>query len=411
MTAIHKLGPNKAFLPYGRQTLDQEDLDAVVAVLQSDYLTTGPVCDLFEQALASEVNARHAVVVSSGTAALHLAALALGLGPEDSVIVPTMTFVATANAARFVGAEVVFADVDPNTGLMTPETFLGAIERCSGRPRAVFPVHINGQSVELEELYQLAKKHDMAIVEDACHALGTTHLSKDSTESRVGASRYSDLTVFSFHPVKTIAMGEGGALTTNDGDLADRLRQLRNHGLTRNPAQFTNPELALSPEGTPNPWYYEMRELAFNYRASDIHCALGLSQLKKLSTFVETRRTLVEHYCRRLEDLGEMVVPVETAPWNDPAWHLFVAHIDFESAGISRASLMNALKENGIGSQVHYLPVHLQPYYSRRYGPLELAGAESYYERCLSLPLHGGMTANYVDRVIDTLRQILQIKI
>ena len=408
MTAHPRLSFSEPFLPYGRQTIEQDDIEAVLAVLRSDYLTTGPASKLFEETFASYVSTEHAVVCSSGTAALHLAALALDLGPGDSVIVPTLTFLATANAIRFVGAEVVFADVDPQTGLMSSENLLDAIENCSGKPRAVFPVHLNGQCVEMEKLTAVARDHEMYIVEDACHALGTKYLSSKGGESRVGSCTYSDLTVFSFHPVKTIAMGEGGALTTNREDLALRLRQLRNHGMSRNPENFINKSLGFSPDGTPNPWYYEMQELGHNYRASDIHCALGLSQLNKLEGYISRRQSVSASYNQQLTNKTVCLTPLTCVPWNDPAWHLYVVHIEFKNIPISRAQLMHTLRNAGIGTQVHYLPVHLQPYYHQRYGAKQLPGAEAYYQSCLSLPLYPTMKQEDVKRVTEILLTTLE---
>ena len=400
--------PAEHFLPYGRQTIGSDDIESVLSVLRSDYLTTGPTNQLFEETLASRVNAQHAVVCSSGTAALHLAALALDLGPGDSVIVPTLTFLATANAARFVGAEVIFADVDPHTGLMGPEELLDAIRKCSGTPRAVFPVHLNGQSVDMERIATIASTHGLYVVEDACHALGTRYLTSDSGEEPVGSCAYSDLTIFSFHPLKAVAMGEGGAITTNREGLASRLKKLRNHGMSRDPEDFVNRSLGFSEDGRPNPWYYEMQELAYNYRASDIHCALGLSQLNKLDHLISRRRSLSAGYSEQLRDITPDLTLLPSVQWSDSAWHLHVVHIDFKRVGLSRARLIRTLRDAGIGSQVHYLPVHLQPYYVDRYGSQVLPGGEAYYQTCLSLPLYPAMTQADVCRVTKMLLETLK---
>ena len=245
------------FLPYGRHSIDESDIAAVSAVLRGDWLTTGPTVEAFETALAEAVGARFAVVCSSGTAALHLAALALGVGPGDRVIVPTLTFLATANAPHLAGAEIVFADVDPDTALLTSEALEAAFQRAGGPVRAVFPVHMNGQTCGMRALAEIAAKHDAVIVEDACHALASTY-KIDGEEYPVGACSHSTMACFSFHPVKTIAMGEGGAVTTNDAELCERLRQLRNHGMNRNRHQFACPEEAFDAHGEAHPWYYEV---------------------------------------------------------------------------------------------------------------------------------------------------------
>jgi len=394
-------------LPYGRQVIEDDDIAAVVAALKSDTLTTGPAVGAFEAALARVTAAPQAVVCSSGTAALHLAALALDLGPGDAVVVPSLTFLATANAARYVGAEVVFADVAPDTGLMGPEHLEQALTRCNGlRPKAVFPVHLNGQCVAMAALAETARRHGLAVVEDACHAIGSQQDLPGGWQP-TGACAASDMTVFSFHPVKTVAMGEGGAVTTRDEALANRLRTLRCHGMERDPARFVQTEEAFDLDGSPLPWYSEMLAPGFNYRASDIVCALGTSQLAKLERFKTRRSELVAAYDAALAPLAPRVRPVGRIGHCRPAWHLQVALIDFAAAGTRRAQLMRALAERRIFTQVHYLPVHRQPYYRRRYGELALAGADAYYARCLSLPLFVGMTEDDVDDVVRAVADIL----
>lgn len=395
-----------SFLPYGRHCIDDDDVAAVASVLRGDWLTTGPTVEKFETAFAAKVGARYAVACCSGTAGLHLAALALGLGDGDQAIVPAMTFLATANATRYVGGEVTFCDVDPETGLMTPEALQEAMKGPAATPRAVFPVHLNGQTADMPALSRIARDRDMAVVEDACHAVGTTYLS-DNEQIAVGSCRHSDMAVFSFHPVKTIAMGEGGMVTTNDEGLYENLRSFRNHGMTRAPEKFVNRELAFGHDGEPNPWYYEMLEPGFNYRASDINCALGLSQLDKLSEFVARRRELAARYESLLAPLAPRVRPIERVANCTPAWHLFVVLIDFEAAAVDRATVINRLKDRGIGTQVHYLPVYLQPYYRQRRGGYSLPGAEAYYAHCLSLPLFPGMENRDADRVAGGLAATL----
>jgi UDP-4-amino-4,6-dideoxy-N-acetyl-beta-L-altrosamine transaminase len=395
-------------IPYGRHTVDADDIAAVVAVLQGDALTAGPAAARFEAALAAETGAPHAVAVGSGTAALHLAAMGLDLGPDDAVVVPSVTFLATANAARYVGAHVRFADVDPDTGLLTPDTLERALARPGpGRPRAVFVVHLNGQCADMAGILDVAARHGLAVVEDACHALGGGYR-LDGARHPVGSAPGSvAATCFSFHPVKTVAMGEGGAVTTRDGALADRLRRLRTHGMERDPARFTEADQAFDAAGEANPWYYEMAEPGFNYRASDLHCALGTSQMAKLGRFLARRRALAALYDRALAPLAPMVRPIPRGPSEDDGWHLYVVLIDFAAAGQSRAQVMTQLRDAGIGTQVHYIPVHRQPYYRRRDPDLSLPGADAYYARCLSLPLFPALEDGAVDHVAGALREIL----
>ena len=390
------------FLPYGRQVIEEDDIAAVTAALHGDFLTTGPSVRRFEDALAKTVHAKHAVVCANGTAALHMAARALNLGPGTKIIVPSVTFLATASAPRLNGAEIVFADVDPETGLMRPQDLSSAIAR-AGRADAVFNVHLNGQCGALEKIAKVARQHGAKIVDDACHALGTAYVADDGQVTAIGSNAFSDLSVFSFHPVKAIAMGEGGAVTTNDPVMARRLERARSHGMTRDAGDFENTADAFDENGSQNPWYYELSEPEFNWRANDIQCALGVSQLGKLGRFVARRRALAAQYDLRLSALAPILKPLARTRPCLPAWHLYVARIDFEAAGISRTELMRALAADGIGTQVHYFPVHRQPYYARRYDTPKLPGADRYYERAISLPLFASMTDSDVSRVVDAL--------
>jgi UDP-4-amino-4,6-dideoxy-N-acetyl-beta-L-altrosamine transaminase len=392
-----------AFLPYGRQTIEDDDIAAVVATLKSDFLTTGPAVEAFEQAFAAYVGTDHAVALSSGTAALHLAALALGLGPGDAVVVPSVTFVATANVVRHVGADVIFADVDPDTGLMGPAELESALDRAEqGTVRAVFPVHLNGQPCNMAAIADVARANGLEIVEDACHALGGTIGAQS-----VGDASTSRMAMFSLHPVKAIAMGEGGVLTTNDSNCSQALRRFRNHGLVQDSKLFRDPVGALDAAGQPNPWYYELHEPGLNYRASDIHCSLGLTQLAKLDRFLARRRDIAARYDELLAPLAPLVQPVPRVPWGNSGWHLYPVLINFEATGVSRAELMRALAAEGIGSQVHYIPVHRQPYYRAIDPELSLTGADAYYARCLSLPFFPAMADTDVERVIAALDDIL----
>lgn len=380
-------------LPYGRQTIEDDDIAAVAEALKADFLTTGPTVDAFEVAFAETVGARHAVACSNGTAALHLAMMALDVKPGEVVIAPSITFLATANCARYVGADVVFADVDPATGLMTPDTLAEALTRVgSRRLRAVLPVHLRGDACDLPGLEALAREAGAVLVEDAPHAVGTT-MRYGNTSETVGDVRHSAMATFSFHPVKTIATGEGGMITTNDAAIAQRLKVLRSHGMVR-------------PDGC-EPWWYEMPEPGFNYRLPDILCALGISQLKKLPRFASRRRALGAAYRETLAPLAPVVRIAEQPAWSDPVLHLLVALIDFEAVGKTRRDVVEALKARGVGTQVHYIPVHRQPYYRALYGDLELPGAEAWYARCLSLPLYPGMDDGDVAKVAAALKDVL----
>lgn len=392
--------PEKApFLPYGRQVVDDADIAAVTDVLRGDWLTTGPHVDSFETAFARSTGADYAVACSSGTAALHLAMLALDLDPGDRVVVPAVTFLATANAVRYVGAEVVFADVDPDTGLLTPDGAAAAVGRADGRVRAILPVHMAGQLVDLDGLSEIARRADAVLVEDACHALG----GQDAAGRPVGACTDTAMATFSLHPVKAIAAGEGGVVTTNEDRLAARLRRLRNHGMVRE--GFVDQAMATDANGSANPWYYEMPEPGFNYRLSDINAALARSQLAKLPNFTGRRRELVARYDRLLAPLAPTIRPIRRVP-GSPGWHLYVALIDFATLAMDRAALMTALRQREIGSQVHYMPLHRQPYYRNRYGLPDLPGADAWYARALSLPLYPAMSDTDVDRVVDALVEI-----
>ena len=398
---------DRPFLPYGRQTIEDDDVAAVAEALRADFLTTGPRVEAFEQAFAETVGARHAVACSNGTAALHLAMMALDLQPGEAVIVPSITFAATANCARFQGGEVVFADVDRMSGLMTDETLSAALARLGGRRlAAVTPVHLTGSTVDLPAIRRLADTHGAAVVEDACHALGAS-MAFDNALERVGDCRHSAMACFSFHPVKTIATGEGGMVTTNDPSLAARLALFRGHGITRDPASFSDPRLSLDADGAANPWAYEMQTLGFNYRLPDVLCALGLSQLAKLGRFAARRRWLAARYRALLAPLAPLVTPAAVPKACDPAPHLFVALIDFAAAGLTRAAVTRALAARGIGTQVHYIPVHRQPYYQDRYGALDLPGADAWYAKALTLPLFPGMADDDPGRVVEALRAVL----
>ena len=397
------------FLPYGRQVIEDDDIAEVVRVLRSDYLTTGPEVPAFEQAFAAAVGAKHAIACANGTAALHLLAVAAGLGPGTVSIVPTLTFLATANAVRLSGGEVLFADVDPHTGLLTPSSLKNAIRRATAPVRAIFPVHLGGQSCDMSAIFALADEIGASVFEDACHAIGTRHSSPHG-QQRVGDCSHSKGCAFSLHPVKTIAAGEGGVVTLQDDELADRVRLLRNHGMIREPSRFMSKVDAFASDGRPNPWYYEMPEPGFNYRLTDIQAALARSQLGKLSRFAERRAGLARRYRHRLQSLAPLVRAVPIGDGCEPVLHLQQVLIDFDRLGMDRAGLMERLRTQGIGSQVHYYPVHRQPYYARRYPGLELPGADAFYKSTLSLPLYASMTEADVDRVVSILSHVISAR-
>jgi UDP-4-amino-4,6-dideoxy-N-acetyl-beta-L-altrosamine transaminase len=395
----------KRFLPYGRQCIEDDDIAAVVAALRGEFLTTGPLVRRFEQTLAGITGAAEAIACSNGTSALYLAARALGLGKGHTIIVPAITFVATASAPHLFGAEIVFCDVDPHTGLMRGSDLERALARCpNGRADAVIAVHYAGQSCDMSSIAGIARAHDMRILEDAAHALGTAWVQEDGAILPVGSNALSDLTIFSFHPVKTIAMGEGGAVTANDPVLIASLSRARNHGITRGESEFVRGEAAFDAKGVPHPWYYELEAPGFNFRISDINCALGISQLAKLDRFVARRRALVAAYDALLQPLAPVVQPLKRDARSLTAWHIYPLRIDFTQLDISRAELMRGLAADGIGTQVHYIPVHRQPYYAARYGVADLPGADSYYAATLSLPLYPGMSDEDVTRVVAAFR-------
>ncbi len=397
----------RAFLPYGRQCLDEADIAAVAAALREDYLTTGPRVQAFEREFAAACGARFAIASNSGTAALHLAALALDCGPGDWAIVPSLTFLATANAIRFCGGEVIFADVDPETGLMTAATFAKALTRhADKRIRAVLPVHLNGHCVDLPAIRDQAEARGLAVIEDACHALAGRHRVGNGRLANVGACALSDFACFSLHPVKTMTTGEGGVTTTNDENHYRRMQLFRSHGMTRDPAEFRHASLATGADGLANPWYYEMQALGYNYRITDFACALGQSQLKKLDGFAARRRHLAALYDRLLAPLAPLVIPVASRPGDEAVLHLYVVRVDFPRLGKTRARVMAELREAGIGTMVHYLPVHRQPYYRDRYGDLDLPGADAYYESALSLPFYPDLREADLARVVEALRRL-----
>ena len=405
------MGPkvsDQKFIPYGRQSIDQSDIQAVVEALKSDFLTQGPTVGRFEAALAERLEVGEVVACANGTAALHLVALGLGLGPGDGWITSPLTFVATANAARYVGASPVFADVD-STGCLDPKEVGRAFAKARAlgiKPKVLAGVDLAGQPADWEGLAQAAQELGLTLVDDACHGLGARWLSRDGQWHNLAGSGPARAAVLSFHPVKHLATGEGGAVTTDDPELAARLRILRSHGITKE--NLSQPELALDRSGAANPWYYEQQMLGFNYRLTDLQAALGLSQLGRLEKFVSRRRALASRYDRLLEDL-RFIRPLERRPGTEHAYHLYPVRIDFKALGRSRAQVMTDLAEDGIGTQVHYIPVHLQPDFRAALGtgPGDCPRAEAIYQELLSLPLFPALREADQDRVADSLARIL----
>lgn len=377
------------YIPYGKQWIDEEDIEEVITALQSDYLTTGPQVNAFEEAFAAACGARYAIAVTSGTAALHLACLAAGVGPGSEAITTPITFVATANAPLYCGSIPVFADVCSDTINLDPEEVQA---RITPRTAAILPVHFGGHACDMPVLRAIAEQNGLALIEDACHALGA----ETPDGGRVGDCRYADMTIFSTHPVKAIATGEGGVITTNKPALNDRLRMLRSHGVTRDPERLTRNE---------GEWYYEMQMLGFNYRLTDIQCALGRSQLRKLATFLTRRREIVARYNAAFAGVPELQRPTER-PGHRSAWHLYVVRLrDADSA--TRRRLFDSLRAAGLGVNVHYIPVYWQPFYRDNYNymPGLCPIAERYYQEAITLPLYPQMTDAQVEYVIATVKQ------
>lgn len=394
------MSQQRDILPYGRQSIEEQDIEAVCEVLRGSFLTTGPTVQRFENAIAERVEAQHVIAVSNGTAALHLLYHALGLGPGDTIIVPAITFLATANAAELLGCHVGFCDVDSDSGLMTAELLEEAFERFPDA-HAVTAVHLNGQCCDMGVLKKVCQKHGALLLEDAAHALGSYNWSDNDPARPVGGCKDSTATCFSFHPVKTIAMGEGGAISTNDAELADKIRRLRNHGISTQPAPGSLPPS--ESQGRPNPWMYYMEEPGYNYRVTDIQCALGLSQLSRIDRFVAERQRLADRYDGAFEALGSRAKPVARVSPVKTGWHLYP--LLCEGGAEEREDFFHFLIEQRIRPQVHYIPLTQQPYYSKRIGSATFPGAMRYYERVVSLPLFVGLTDDEQDRVIEAVKR------
>jgi UDP-4-amino-4,6-dideoxy-N-acetyl-beta-L-altrosamine transaminase len=385
------------FIPYGRQDISEQDIQAVIEVLRSDWLTQGPAVPAFEQAVAAYCDVPYALAANSATSALHLACRALDVGAGDLVWTSPITFVASANAALYCGAEVDFVDVDSQTANLSVSALTEKLQRAErvGRlPKVLIPVHMGGLSCDMQQIAKLAKRYGFRVIEDASHAVGGRYQGRP-----IGNCRYSDISIFSFHPVKIMTTAEGGMALTGSAELAQKIDLLRSHGVTRDPQ--------LMQGVTQGPWYYQQIDLGFNYRMTDLQAALGLSQLQRLDQFIDRRARLADRYDRCLAELP--VNPAGRAAECDSAWHLYVIRLQLEQLGKDRLAVFNELRAAGIGVNVHYIPVHTQPYY-RQFGFADgdFPNAENYYATAISLPLFYRMTEAEQDRVVATLKQVLR---
>lgn len=382
-------------ISYGRQTIDENDIEAVVTALRSGFLTQGPLVEKFEEALCAYTGARHAVVCSSGTAALHLACMAAGIGQGDGVVTSPLTFLASANCAAYTGARPFFADIDPETLNIDP---VEIEKKLSENPsiKAVIPVHFAGLPCDLEKIHGIARAKGALVIDDACHALGARWKDTKGQWHKVGSPVYSDMTVFSFHPVKSITTCEGGAVTTNDPVLYERLKTLRAHGVVKDSTRFKN--------GHHAPWYYEMQSLGYNYRLSDIQCALGLSQLSRLDSFVARRAQIASFYDRALKKYQFIKTPAHIEG-RESAHHLYPALISFDELGVCKSKWFDLMKVAGIHPQVHYIPVHLQPWYAEKFGYKrgDFPNAEAAYEKEVSLPIYPLLKDEEAGAVIEAI--------
>ena len=381
----------KEFISYGKQWLNEEDIQTVIDVLKSNFLTQGPKIEEFENKICQYTQAKYCVAVANGTAALHIAVAALELEAGSEGITSTNTFLASANCLEYNSIKPVFTDINKQTYSVDVNTIKIKI---SDNTKVIIPVHFAGQAVPMKEIFDLAKKENIKIIEDAAHAIGSKYIDG----SPVGNCKYSDMTIFSFHPVKTITSAEGGAITTNNEKLYKKLQILRNHGMTRDEELLTT---------NPGPWYYEMIKLGFNYRMTDLQAALGISQMRRIDSFIKRRREIIKQYNYAFAELKWITTPFEP-PGLESAFHLYVLQIDFQQLSKSRAQVMAELKKKNIGTQVHYIPVHTQPYYRKKYGYYwgDCPISENYYQHALSIPLYPKMSDSDVKHVIESIKDL-----
>ena len=379
-------------IPYARQSITKQDIDAVVEVLKSDYLTQGPVVPAFEDAVANLVGAKHAIAGNSATSMLHIACLALGVTDEDLVWTSPISFVASANCALYCGAEIDFVDIDSETFNMSPTalaTKLDEAQKSNKLPKVIIPVHMGGQSCDMKSIGLLAKQYGIKVIEDASHAIGGSYDSRS-----IGNCAHSDITIFSFHPVKIITSGEGGMATTQDDSLAHKLRMLRSHGITRNEAEF---EFA-----NDGPWYYEQQELGLNYRLTDIAAALGLSQLRQIDTFINQRNRIATRYDDAFASTQVAIPHIDSDCIS--AFHLYIARCDFENSDVTRVQLFQNMKNSGVFLNLHYIPIYRQPFYSKMgFDPKSFPNAELYYKQAFSIPMYADLAQADQDTVISSL--------
>lgn len=391
-------------IPYGRQNITQTDIDAVVAVLRSDFLTQGPAVPAFEQAVSFLVGTSHAVAVNSATSALHIACLALGLGPGDRLWTVPNTFVASANCGLYCGAGVDFVDIDPLTWNMSVYRLREKLIQAKSKsqlPKILVPVHFAGQPTEQETIWELAQEFGCKVIEDASHAIGASRNGEP-----VGSCRWSDITIFSFHPVKVITTGEGGIALTNNNALFERMLMLRSHGITRDPARFKGDTQQTEGQYHPAPWYYEQQILGYNYRMTDIQAALGLSQLERLNGYIERRNVLANRYDQMLHGLPLRLQAVQSE--NRSAYHLYVIRLKHNTTPQTHRQVFEALRQRNIGVNLHYMPVHLQPYYRELgFKQGQYPEAEAHGESAITLPLYPALTDHEQDQVVIALKDIL----
>jgi UDP-4-amino-4,6-dideoxy-N-acetyl-beta-L-altrosamine transaminase len=389
-------------IPYSKHYIGEDDIQAVIDVLRSSNLTQGPKIAEFEQAVADYVGVKYAVAVSHGTAALHLAAIITGVGPGKSLVTSPITFVASANAGLYVGAEVLFADIDPDTVNISPAAIKQVVQ-AHGNVQAIVPVHFSGLPCDMSAIKTIADETGAAVIEDAAHALGASY----SDGTKVGCCSHSLMTIFSFHPVKSIATGEGGMITTNDEAVWHRLLKLRSHGINKGTDSLIYPEQT-DKDGLQAQWYYEMQELGYNYRITDIQCALGMAQLSKINKFISRRRELVKRYDQ--EFLNEPNCrPAQMVGRGQSAHHLYVLRVDFEKIGMSRQRFMDSLRKKGVGTQVHYIPVPLHPIYRQLGNEADkYKNAMEYYNEAISIPLYYSLQDDEQTHVIASIKKLLR---